>query len=185
MPKQQSVKIGGDFVNSAYNATATFGRVVAFMKMLLGVFVGIVSLIIGIVLIRSKRIYTAKTVGKVTAPKCTTNTVYDSKNRATTSTLCSVKLVYNVNEKEYTTAFDIPYSVAEGQTIEIQFNPENPSDIRLPQPENKTIGIILIIVGLLFMFATIVWFILTLKYKIVAAGTGAYTAADWAFGSND
>lgn len=170
---------GGGFANAAYDATATFGRVVAFFKMLTGIFIGIVLTVIGIVLIRSKQVYTQTVLTKVTQPKCTTSTSTDSKGNVSTQTQCNTILEYKVNGKDYKTPFTFNGSYAENQMVEMQYNPDNPSDIRQPAPKNKTVGIILIVVGIVIMLATIIWFVLTLKYKIIAAGTGAYTAVDW------
>jgi hypothetical protein len=173
------VKKGGDFANTAYDATATFGRVVAFFKMLTGIFFGIVFISIGIWLIRSKAVYTQSVLTKVTNPKCNTTTTTDSKGRAITQTQCNATLEYQVGGKDYKTPFTLNGSYAESQMVDMQYNPENPGDIRSPVPQNKTIGIWLIVIGLAIMIGTIVWFILTLRYKIIAAGTGAYTAVDW------
>jgi ATP-dependent Zn protease len=170
---------GGGFANTAYDATATFGRVVAFFQMLGGLFFGFVFLAIGIWLIRSKAIYTQKLMAKVSEPKCNTFTTQDSNGRSSTQTQCNVTLVYQVNGTDYKTPFTMSGTYAENQMVEMQYNPENPSDIRQPAPQNKTIGIVLILIGLAIMIGTTIWFILTLKYKIVAAGTGAYTAVDW------
>lgn len=170
---------GGDFANTAYDATATFGRVVAFFKMLTGVFFGIVFIAIGVWLIKTKPVYTQSIMTKVTQPKCNTSTITDSQGRSTTQTQCNAVLEYNVNGKDFKTSFTLNGSYAENQMVEMQYNPDNPSDIRAPAPQNKTVGIWLIVIGLAIMIGTTVWFILTLKYKIVAAGTGAYTAVDW------
>jgi len=51
--KSKSLK-GGNFAETAYTATATFGRVVAFFQMLVGIVIGIVLFVIGIALFRSK-----------------------------------------------------------------------------------------------------------------------------------
>lgn len=170
---------GGDFANTAYDATATFGRVVAFFKMLTGIFFGVIFMVIGIWLIKTKPVYTQSVTTKVTQPKCNTVTTTDSKGHSTTQTQCNVVLEYNVNGKDFKTPFTLNGAYAENQMVEMQYNPDNPSDIRSPTPQNKTIGIWLIFIGLAIMIGTTIWFILTLKYKIVAAGTGAYTAVDW------
>lgn len=170
---------GSGFANTAYDATATFGRVVAFFKMLTGIFFGIVFVVIGVWLVKSKSVYTQSVMTKVTQPKCNTSTTTDSNGRSTTQTQCNAVIEYNVNGKDFKTPFTLNGSYAENQVVEMQYNPDNPSDIRSPAPQNKTIGIWLIVIGLAIMIGTIIWFILTLKYKIIAAGTGAYTAVDW------
>ena len=96
---------GGSFSETAYDASAIFGRIVAFFQMLAGIIFGIILFAIGVAIVRSK-----------------------------------------------------------------------------PQPNqgikngNKWVGAILILIGILMFFGSIVWFILTLKYKAVAAGTGAVAA---------
>lgn len=172
------IKKGAGFGETAYDAAATFGRVVAFLKMLLGIIIGIVLTVIGVVLIRQKDTY-VKTTGKVREPKCQTLTEKDSKGRSTQRVECTSKIEYTVNSKNYSGSLILNYSVAEGQTVDIQYNPENPNDIRQPQVKPKTVGIILIVIGLVIMFGTVIWFILALRYKVVAAGTGAATAVSW------
>lgn len=170
---------GSGFANTAYDATATFGRVVAFFKMLTGIFFGAIFIAIGAWLVNTKPVYTQSVNVKVTQPKCNTFTTKDSQGRSTTQTQCNVVLEYNVNGKDFKTPFTLDGSYAENQIVSMQYNPDNPSDIRSPVPQNKTIGIWLIIIGLAIIIGATIWFILTLKYKIVAAGTGAYTAVDW------
>lgn len=179
MKIKKSIIKGSGFADSAYDATATFGRVVAFFKMLTGIFFGVVLIIIGIWLIKNKSVHTQSILTKVTQPKCNTYTTTDSNGRSTTQTQCNATLEYQVAGKDYKTPFTLNGCYAENQMVQLQYNPDNPSDIRSPAPQNKTIGIWLIIIGLAIMIGTIVWFILTLKYKIIAAGTGAYTAVDW------
>ncbi len=51
--KSRNLK-GGDLAETAYTATATFGRVVAFFQMLVGIVIGIILIVIGIALFKSK-----------------------------------------------------------------------------------------------------------------------------------
>ncbi len=99
---------GGDFAETAYDATATFGRVVAFFQMLTGIFIGTILVLVGIAVTRSK-----------------------------------------------------------------------PSPNQPNQSNNKIGGTIFILIGVLIFVGSIVWFIITLRYKIAAAATGAVTAVDW------
>ncbi len=98
---------GGNFAESAYDASAVFGRVVAFFQMLGGVIFGIVFVLVGIAALRSK------------------------------------------------------------------------PDPQQPKSNNILAGVIFILIGIFLFFGTILWFIATLKYKAVAAGTGAVTAVGW------
>lgn len=98
---------GGNLAETAYTATATFGRVVAFFQMIGGIFVGTIFIIIGVIAIRAK---------------------------------------------------------------------PDPND---KNKNGKGLGIIFILVGLLAFIGSIVWFIITLRYKVAAAATGAVTAVDW------
>ena len=99
---------GGNFAETAYNASATFGRVVAFFQMIGGIFFGTILFIIGVMVFRSKP------------------------------------------------------------------DPSKPN-----QSNGKGVGIVLILIGLLIFIGSIVWFIITLRYKVAAAATGAVTAVDW------
>lgn len=99
---------GGDFADTAYSATATFGRVVAFFQMIGGIIFGTIFFIVGIMIWRSKP----------------------------------------------------------------DPNSEN-------QSSPKGLAIIFILVGILAFFGSIIWFIITLRYKVAAAATGAVTAVGW------
>jgi cytochrome bd-type quinol oxidase subunit 2 len=99
---------GGDMAETAYTATATFGRVVAFFQMLAGIVFGIIFVLVGVAIFRAK-----------------------------------------------------------------------PQDTQKEKSNNNVIGVIFILIGLLAFFGSIGWFILTLKYKAVAAGTGLFTAVGW------
>lgn len=99
---------GGDLAETAYTATATFGRVVAFFQMIGGIFFGTIFIIIGVMAMRAK---------------------------------------------------------------------PDPNDKN--KSNGKGLGLIFILVGLLVFIGSIAWFIITLRYKVAAAATGAVTAVDW------
>jgi hypothetical protein len=99
------MKKGGSFAETAYDASATFGRVVAFFQMLAGIIFGIILCLVGVLILRSKP------------------------------------------------------------------DPQQPD-----QGGSKWAAAIFILIGIFMFFGSIVWFILTLRYKAVAAGTGAVTA---------
>lgn len=106
---KSKVMKGGNFAEAAYNATATFGRVVAFFQMLAGIVFGIIFVLVGVAVFKAKQ------------------------------------------------------------------TPEQEK-----QGSNKMIfGIVFILLGLFSFFGSIGWFILTLRSKAVAAGTGAVTAVGW------
>lgn len=99
---------GGDFAETAYSATATFGRVVAFFQMIGGIIFGTIFFIIGVMVFRAKP---------------------------------------DPNSKN--------------------------------QSSGKGLGMIFILIGLLIFIGSIAWFIITLRYKVAAAATGAVTAVGW------
>lgn len=104
------MKKGGNIAETAYTATATFGRVVAFFQMLAGIVFGVIFVLVGVAILRAK-------------PDANTQKAISNNN------------VFG--------------------------------------------GVIFILIGLLAFFGSIGWFILTLKYKAVAAGTGVVTAVGW------
>ena len=174
-------KTGGGLGETVYDSAATFGRIMAFFGMLSGCVVGIILLSIGIYLMRHKASQTEESMAKIVDSKCTIIQTGTDKQPSQT-TQCNMIVSYKVSGKEYkTNLVTNGRNYALNETISIQYNPNNPSDIREKAPTNKTIGIVLLLVGLGVMIVSIVWFIITLKYKIAAAGQAAYTVGDAIF----
>lgn len=176
---------GAGFANVAYDSAATFGRVIAFFKMIVAIIVGIAMITIGIYLIRYKVKQSVNTTSVIESAKCTlVNSGTDKRPSSTNQ--CDLVVVYTVDGKEYKTQLTTQGPVqTKGNTIDIQYNPENPNDIIQKTVSNKTIGIWLIVIGIVIMAIAIIWFWITMTYKVAAAAQTAMTATGWAFGNNN
>ena len=170
---------GAGIGETIYDSAATFGRIMAFVRMVTGSIIGIVMIAVGIYLVRNKAAQSVNTTAEVATAECKTVEVGTPKKPRST-VRCDLTVTYTVNGKQLTTPLtDEGTSYSKGSIVNIQYNPDNPSDIRLKQAANKTVGIILIVIGLVIMLGSIIWFIITLKYKIAAAGEAAMTVGSW------
>lgn len=174
---------GAGFANVAYDSAATFGRIIAFFKMIAGVIIGIVLISIGIYLVTHKAPQSVPLIATIKSATCAVvNTGTDKK--PSTTNQCDLMVSYTVGGKEYTTPLTTQGPVqVKGASIDIQYNPENPNDIREKTVSNKSIGIVLILVGIVIMAIAIIWFWITMTYKVAAAAETGMTVAGWAFGS--
>ena len=174
-------KSGGGLGETVYDSAATFGRIMAFFGMLSGCVIGIILISFGVYLMRHKASQTEDVMAKIVDSKCTIVQTGTDKQPSQT-TQCNMNVSYTVSGKEYkTNLVTSGRNYAPNELISIQYNPNNPSDIREKTAANKTIGIVLLLVGLGIIVISIVWFIITLKYKIAAAGQAAYTVGDAIF----
>ena len=165
--KANKYKRGGDntqLMNDAYDATASVGRIMSWVNLLVGIFIGIIFITIGIVVLRNKsQTYNGKTNAKITKVECTGS----GKNSS-----CTLTVKYDVNGKSYSVNIlkDGVYNV--DQTISIKYNLSNPQDITTETVSNTTIGWILIGLGLIIIIGVSVWTYVVQKNKTVAAASG-------------
>lgn len=153
----------GDTGSVVYSGLATYGRVNVIIGSIISAIIIVILLIIGIILFFSKNTQTAKTSGKI----------------------------FNINPANST--FNISYSVGgnkyvingsgkgvvDGDTVDILYNPSNPSDARQASSMSKhTFGGIMIIVAIIWAIINGLSLYFTLKYKEFAAIEGGVTAAE-------
>jgi hypothetical protein len=155
---------GGDFATEAYDASASFGRIMSYFQLAGGVLVGIILIAIGIYLIHKPPL-TGIAEGTVTAVACVGNT----------NTNCNATVKYTgLDKTEHIVTIGGPYAV--GQIVTLHYNPSNPNEVSTGNVSNKTTGIICLIVGILIIIAAIAWFYVVQNYKMAAAATGAMDA---------
>jgi hypothetical protein len=151
--------------NILYDASATFGRIMAYFKLAGGIIVGVILMLVGIYLIRKKPTLTSQVQAQVTAVKC-----QDASNQCN----ATVQFV-GADGKQYTSQLVGTYSV--GQKIMLNYDPTNPSSTSSGNTmSDKTAGIIFLVFGILITLASGIWFYFVQKYKTVAAVSGVLDA---------
>lgn len=153
-----------DAARSAYDATATFGLFMAFLKALGGTLLAIVIILIGVWLIRMKDPYEGKTTGKVTASKC------DTKDAATS---CTIDYEYTVDGKKYTrTNYKIQGTYVVGSSLKTLYDRSNPDNHRIEPVNWHLLGWIGVGIGIVLFFSVWIWFFIARTFKIAAAASG-------------
>ena len=152
---------GQSAFETAYDASATFGRIMSYFQLVGAIIVGIIFIIIGIVLIRKKSL-SGQGTGKVTAISC-------NESNTATNTPCTATVQFvGADGKQYNSTINGVYTV--GQEVPINYDPL--------QRSSKTTGIIILVVGILILLAGCVWFYFVQKYKAAAAISGVGDAAN-------
>ena len=186
-----------------YGGLSTFGAVMADMKAVVGSILGIVLIIVGIVLVRKKSIYTQMGTGIVLSNSCSDpsiqpSPVKDSKgfdiNPLQYNWTCTLT-VKNSDDKSQnpikktrqidtvtSSSRNFPYPV--NSTIPIYVNPNNQSDFDFSSDDTHVIGWVLIAIGPIMIIGSIVWAYFANKYKVIGAYEGVRTGVDIIRGGN-
>jgi len=152
---------GGDFTNDAYDASASFGRIMSYFQLFGGILFSIIFIGIGIYMIHQPAL-TGTAEGKITDTLCQGSS-------------CTGTLQYTGLDKA-NHIVSIPGNYTKDQIVAIHYNPTNPSQVTTGNMSNKTAGIIFLIIGIFVLIGSFVWFYIIQKYKIAAAATGAVDA---------
>ena len=186
MPKKKE-SLGSE----VYTGVADFGVIIADLKAIGGLIIGLIFIGIGIYLLVQKITRTATVNGIILnstnsggtsrAPNCTYNTNRSTTDSGTTTTSyydCIFDIRYNVNGTDYTLkGVDSKGSIyyAGGESIKLWYNPDDPNDASISDDYSHTVGWILIVIGAVIAISGIIWAWLANKYKIVGAYEGATT----------
>jgi hypothetical protein len=120
--------------------------------------------------------YSKDTQGTVTNVKSCKQQVTSNDNQTNVNYLCTLTVSYTVNNKKYTngnisTDGETIYKV--GDTLTLQYDPNNPKDSRSKRMTRKQTGTALLIIGVIIMAISWFWVWVTQKYKAAAAFAGA------------
>ncbi len=168
MGNKSTKKVGSDI----YTGTATVGKVEADIGAIIGTVFAILLIGGGWLVMRRGRSY-REVSATVTTSNCTPDTLAKSKGK------CTIQVSYTVSDKNYKQTVSTKgqaYSV--GDTLKIQYDPKDPSEIRLngkggTGPPYKAIGIGMIVFGLIILVVSWAQVYLTKRYKPFAAAAGA------------
>ena len=135
-----------------YSGTATIGRVTAIIGIIFGTIFGIIGIMIAFFLRSVLKKYSESTTGTIS---CSNGNF-----------MCNVQ--YTVNGKQYTSPAS---SGVNGQTVNVNYDPNNPNDVSIGVQSYLGFWIILVISLLLLVGPWINWYFVN-KYKPYAALEG-------------
>lgn len=151
-------------LSTAYTASASVGRAMAWFQLAGSIFFGIILIIIGIVILNSNSIsYDVSTNATITKASCS-----GSGN----SSSCTLTLSYIVNETKISANITANGIYNEGQTITIRYNSQNPQNITLDTLSSSFIAWIFIIFGVFVIIGSSVWFYFVQTNETIAAASG-------------
>lgn len=163
-------------IEKGYSGLSTFGVIMADIKAIIGIIIGIILLIAGIICIRNKTHRTSTVNGIILNTSCVNST-----NKSSVANYnCSFDAKYTINGKDFTKHFDTTDSDYKNNndTIVLYYDPSNIDDISTMSDNLHVIGWFLIILAILIAISSIVWAVLANKFKPVAAISGLESGFD-------
>lgn len=130
--------------------------------------ISILFIVLAIFILKSSSKRTAVTTATITASTC--QPIPGSK---TPQNSCQLAITYTAGGQNYKGNLVSNIQYAPGQQIQVEYDPNNPSDVQLKSSNSKTAGIILIIIAVLILLIAWGYFYFIKKNKGFAAVMGA------------
>lgn len=156
-----------DFWKSAGDSAAVAGKIYTLINAIIGTIIAVLIMMpLSIWMLNKKDIHTEKTKGKIlNDPQCSTD-----QNNATT---CTIDLSYTIDGKEYIKrSYQAKMGgLSKNQEVTVFYNPNDPNDIELNTIPYKLIGAIMLIVAIIIVISSWMWYYATTKSKFIAQAT--------------
>ena len=156
-----------------YDSTADFGVFMALLGLIGASVIGSIMFSIGIYLIFTKGTHSKEVSGKVLQSKC--DIYRNSKNK--TRKDCNTTVKYTVDGKDYENIVSTNKLKLKDSTIDLVYNPKEPSDSVAKTGARRFGAYILIGISLLMVIGAIIRYYIVKTYKVAAAATGVGEAA--------
>lgn len=158
-----------EFGKNIYRGAAEYGKFTSSIQFYIFSAVAVVMIIIGLYLIIKKQT-TRVTTGKIVKADC--NRIYMKKGYRYE---CTLKIEYNIDTIPYTSIINTSSATSyyQGQNIDVSYEIDNPTKIKIKQVSSKIIGLIVIIVALMIAGGSYLTKYITQHYEAAAAAKGA------------
>lgn len=147
-----------------------YGQLHTMISAIISTILAIILIVISIILIKKKHNKTSIIDGVITNAKC------DKYSLAReTGYECQLTVTYIVNGKKYNSIINTrgPVEYAVKSSVELEYNPNDPTDVQIKTIGSKKLGIILIIIAVILLLFSWGYYYLVLKYPSFALFTGA------------
>jgi len=152
--------------NPVYNGLDTLGKYYNIFKSGIVLIIFIIVFFIGYILIIAYN-NKEKITGKFSDISCNTTRTSDNKIQY----LCTGYVKYTINNKEDKRHYSVPYTINNNQEVAVYYDKSNEEDIIISN--NKYyIGIGMMGFSIFIILTTIIWTILSFKYKPFGALSG-------------
>lgn len=158
--------------NPAYEGLGVLGKSYNIFKSAIVLIIFTIVIIIGVVLLKT---YDNKVpiTGRFSDISCNSTRTSDNKIQY----LCTGYVIYKIDNKEYKRNYSVPYTINNDQEVVVYYNKSQVEDIIISN--NKFyIGIAMIVISVIIIFATIFLTYLSFKYKPIAALSGVGAIRD-------
>lgn len=160
-----------------YNTAASIGVIYNIFTTILVVVICSIMIYIGFWLKNMNSNKSHNVSGKYTNVKCTNEIIEDTNKNKKTIVNCTADVIYKVDEVEYKKSVQTSYSINDEQPVTVNYDPSNPDDFNTDN-NYYYFGIGMIVIGILAIFISLFWLILSLIYKPVAAASGVGALGD-------
>lgn len=190
MPKVSSKQYkakGAGLGEDIYEGSATFGRFMAWISLIISVIIGGVLIGLGIRMLLKKKQWTNKVTGNVVNAICNTSNVTnctggkDSTCTTEPMTSCDLNIEYTVGQEEYVSRLLMEEKTnlhkRVGEKVEVFYKDSDPSIIsRDGDGSKKLVGWILVGFGIGVIIIASISFYVVQKFKFAAAASGVGSA---------
>ena len=155
-----------------YSDVATFGRTYTYLEGVGAVIMASLLIFGGVYLIVHRDADSATTTAFVTSQvgECVTT---QNDGRGGGGVSCRYMVQYTVNGDKYTAAVSDSRKYAIGESVTLHYNPHDPKRAEIRTRPFKTVGGVLVGVGVLVLLTTAFKVYMARKYKVYAAASGA------------
>ena len=156
-----------------YSGAAEYGKIKSGMNLFFGLLIGILFLVLGIFILKRKKVYTENIKGKIITSECTQEK--DQNNKLIYN--CNINVDYKVKDIEYIVDFSHKSSkqYKKDDQIDLYYDINDPKNVSLDKDENF-FGWIFVGISLFVITWLVINFILTIRYKTYASVVGVEEA---------
>lgn len=162
------------------DALATYGKLKAYIGAIIVTIISIVMTFIGYKLIKDSKVY-VDVLGNIVKAVCNKIITIIKKDSTQTTEIsydCSLNVNYNVNNNKFNKIINTKTAklYSSGDNIDLSYEENNPTNVRIKQISEKTIGKILIGIAIIIALFAIINAYLVTKSKSYATISGATNA---------
>lgn len=156
-------------ISTISNTVTDYGKVYSMISAIISTILAIILIVMSIILIMKKHNKTSIVQGIITSSRCNEYSLYSE-----TSYECQLTVSYVVNGKKYSRIINTkgPIKYVTNSLIELDYDPNNPTDVQIKSIGSRKLAIILIIIAVILLSFSWGYYYLVLKYPSFALFAG-------------
>jgi hypothetical protein len=166
---------GSDLGSDLYSGAASYGKFQSTVSLVISCIIALFLIYFGVKFLINPTVHSGSATASIISADCTRSV--DNNGNITYG--CTLNITFTANNTQKITAIisatnSTPY--APGQTIDVQYNPDSPTDVRQTTLTRHTWGAIMLLISLFLIGASAVWYYIAHHYQFAAAAGGAASA---------